>query len=380
MSKLFSSLDLDNRLLENLESLSFLAMTPIQEVSLPIILEGKDLIAQAKTGSGKTVAFGLGLVNKIEIKQTRPQGLILCPTRELAEQVALEIRRVARMIPNMKILTITGGKSEYQQEKSLMHGAHIVVGTPGRVLKLLKKRILKLDFVHSYVLDEADRMLDMGFIDDIHHITHFLPEVRQTLLFSATFPEDIKDLSYKIQKDAQNVKIDATHSSGSIDEKFILVDSHKHKIKALLKVLGESQVNKFIVFCKTKRIADVVADDLYDKGIEVSSIHGDLDQIERTIVLTMFSNQSLLGIIATDVTARGIHIKDLDLVVNFDLPHDPEIYIHRIGRTARAGKRGQAISFMVKQEDYQLKNINEYRGSEYKFCLLYTSPSPRDRG
>ena len=366
MSNKFESLNIDSRIIKNLSDLNFKTMTPIQEKSLPHILEGRDVIAQAKTGSGKTAAFGLGIINKIEIKQTRPQSLILCPTRELAEQVATELRTLARTVPNIKILTITGGKSEYQQEKSLNHGAHIVVGTPGRVLKLLRKRILNLDFVNYYVLDEADRMLDMGFSEDIFKITSFVPNERQTLLFSATFPEDIEELGSELQQDAKKISVDVTHNESVIKEEFIQLDSHKDKTDALFKVLGKYQCERFIVFCKTKRIADVLADDLYDGGVSVSSIHGDLEQNERTAVLTMFSNKSLSGVVATDVAARGIDIAGLDLVVNYDLPSDPEIYVHRVGRTGRAGNEGSAVSFLTEHEIGNFEQILEYQDSDHE--------------
>jgi len=366
MSNKFENLNLDSRLKKNLCDLNFEAMTPIQEKSLPIILEGNDIIAQAKTGSGKTATFGLGVLNGIDIKQTRPQSLILCPTRELAEQVAKELRTLARTVPNMKVLTITGGKSEYHQEKSLMHGAHIVVGTPGRILKLLRKRVLKLEHINSYVLDEADRMLDMGFREDIFEISQFVPEKRQTLLFSATFPKDIEELSLELQKDAIMVSVDVSHNDDVIREEFIELESHKDKIAALLKVLGNYQSERFIIFCKTKRISDSVADELYENGVSVASIHGDLDQNERTAVLTMFSNNSLSGIVATDVAARGLDIKGLDLVVNFDIPNDPEVYVHRVGRTGRAGNEGNAVSFITPQESSPFEQILKYQNKEHE--------------
>jgi ATP-independent RNA helicase DbpA len=362
----FESLNLDARLQQNLKDLNFDSMTPIQEQALPSILEGGDVIGQAKTGSGKTAAFGLGVLNQIYVKQTRPQALILCPTRELAEQVASEIRKLARAIPNIKILTITGGKSEFHQIKSLGHGAHIVIGTPGRVLKLLKKRQLNLEFVKQYILDEADRMLDMGFIDDISYISNFVPKDRQTLLFSATFPENIEKLSSNLQRNAIRVTVETAENDNQIKEVIFQLDSHKDKTDALLKVLASYTPERFIVFCKTKRIADDLADSLYKEGIEASSIHGDLEQNERTDVLTMFSNKSLSGIVATDVAARGIDIKGLDLVVNFDLPNDPEVYVHRIGRTGRAGEEGCAISFYIDKEIESLERIQEYQNKEHK--------------
>ncbi len=368
--KKFTELKLDRRLKKNLSDLKFHSMTPIQEKSLPLILEGCDVIAQAKTGSGKTAAFGLGILNSIDIKQTRPQSLILCPTRELAEQVAKEIRTLARSIANMKVLTITGGKSEYHQQKSLAHGAHIIVGTPGRVLKLLKKKVLQTEFVTHYTLDEADRMLDMGFSEDILKITSYIPETRQTLLFSATFPDDIEQLSSTLQRDAKKISVDNSHQEHLLKEDFIELESHSEKDEALLKILAHYQSDQFIVFCKTKKIADSVADYLYKKGIMVSSIHGDLEQNERTATLTMFSNKSLSGIVATDVAARGIDIKDLDLVINYDISNDPEVYVHRIGRTGRAGSQGQAVSFITINEKNLFDEILKYQNRTHKLYSI----------
>ncbi len=370
MSDSFESLKLDSRLEKNLKDLGFESMTPIQSKSLPLIISNDDVIAQAKTGSGKTVAFGLGVLSKIDMSLSSPQSLVLCPTRELAEQVAKEVRMLARAIPNVKVLTITGGKSEYQQQKSLAHGAHIIVGTPGRVLKLLKKRFLNLGMVHTYILDEADRMLDMGFFEDISKISTFVPNDRQTLLFSATFPEDIEELGQKIAKNAVRVTVDKEHVEDMIKEEFFELSSHKDKTDALLKVLGKYQPERFIVFCKTKRISDVVADTLFDRGIAISSIHGDLEQNERTEVLTMFSNKSLCGIAATDVAARGIDIKGLDLVVNYDLSTDPEIYVHRIGRTGRAGNEGHAVSFLTHYETDSFERILEYQNREHEIIPI----------
>lgn len=371
MNNQFESLALDDRLIKNLGDLNFTSMTPIQEKALPAILAGNDLIAQAKTGSGKTAAFALGALNQLNVKQTRPQVLVLCPTRELAEQVAQEMRMIARAIPNVKILTITGGKSEFHQKKSLAHGAQIIVGTPGRVLKLLRQRAINLSLVKHYILDEADRMLDMGFIEDILKITSFVPQQRQTLLFSATFPENIAELSRKLQsEDVIKVKVDTAHSQNTIKEEFIELESHKDKTEALLRILAFYQAERFIIFCKTKRISDTLADELYAKGVVVSSIHGDLEQQERTEVLTMFSNKSLSGIVATDVAARGIDIKDLDLVVNYDLPNDPEVYVHRIGRTGRAGNEGRAVSLLTQQEGEKFETISQYQEKEYELKSL----------
>jgi ATP-dependent RNA helicase DbpA len=367
MSMQFSSLNLKSELIENLKELKFESMTPIQAKSLPFILEGKDVMAQAKTGSGKTAAFGLGVLNGLDIKNTRIQTLVLCPTRELADQVAKELRTLARMLNNIKVLTITGGKSEYQQEKSLAHGAHVIVGTPGRVLKLARKKLLFLDTATSLVLDEADRMLDMGFFDDILNIANRISKQRQTLLFSATFPEMIKDLGSELQKNAELVEIDTDHSKDIIEQIFFKLPSHKDKPAAILKLLNFYRPQRFLVFCKTKIISDQVAKHLISNDIYAKAIHGDLMQNERTSVLTMFSNRSLSALVATDVAARGLDIQDLEMVINYDLPYGAEIYVHRIGRTARAGKTGLAISFYTEPESEKYEELEELHNEALEF-------------
>ncbi len=359
MSEKFENLSLKQELLTNLSELKFNSMTPIQAKSLPLVLEGKDIIAQAKTGSGKTAAFGLGILNSLDSSQFLIESLILCPTRELAEQVAKEIRTLARMVNNVKVLTICGGVAEFHQEKSLSHGAHIIVGTPGRVLSLLKKGLLKLEKVKTFVLDEADRMLDMGFYDEMMDIASYLPQERQTLLFSATYPDEIKELGESIQVDAIEVKVDTEHEANSINQIFFEVDRHQDKNEALLKILGNYRPERLIVFCKTKQITDDVARFLKNNGIFAAGIHGDLQQNERTAVLTKFSNHSLSVLVATDVAARGLDIQELPAVVNFDLPTDPEVYVHRIGRTGRAGKTGQAFSLFIHKNRYRLDAIED---------------------
>ncbi len=360
MNEKFNTLPLKPELLKNLEELKFHQMTPIQAKSLPVILEGRDVIAQAKTGSGKTAAFGLGILNSLNMRDSYPKCLILCPTRELAEQVAKEIRTLARMSKNTKVLTICGGTSEYHQERSLSHGAHIVVGTPGRIQSFLKKGILNLDRAETLVLDEADRMLDMGFYDEMMNIISYLPEDRQSLLFSATYPEEIRELGESFQNDAVEVKVDTMHVESSIDEIFYEVQGHQEKNDALLKILSKYRPDRLIIFCKTKRITDDVAKFLVKQGIYAAGIHGDLEQNERTEIMTKFSNRSLSILVATDVAARGLDISDLAAVVNYDLPTDPEIYVHRIGRTGRAGQKGMAFSLFLNNKGYILDDIEDY--------------------
>lgn len=360
----FKSLPLKLELLNNLHILGYHNMTPIQEQSLPVILDGGDVIAKAQTGTGKTAAFGLGVLNKLNLNNTKIQALILCPTRELAEQVAEEIRRLARQLSNVKVLTICGGLAEFHQEKSLSYGAHIVVGTPGRVLRLLQKRSLRLGSIETLVLDEADRMLEMGFYESLLEIGHFLPNKKQSLLFSATFPESIEELSRNFQKNATRVTVDQQQTPAQIHQIFYQVKSHEEKNEALIKVLGKFQPSRAIVFCKTKQLTEMVASFLNSKNIKAKALHGDLEQNDRVAILTQFSNQSLSILVATDVAARGLDIQQLPVVINYDLPGDPHVYIHRVGRTGRAQEQGVALSFYIAKNQYKLDGIAELTGKK----------------
>lgn len=362
MKNQFETLPLLPDLIKTLKDLDFQNMTTIQERALPLALEGHDLLAQAKTGSGKTAVFGLTILNTVNIDNLKPQSLVLCPTRELAEQVAKEVRTFGRLLKNLRVLSICGGVAQIHQEKSLEHGAHIIIGTPGRVLRLLKEGHLNLDGIQSFILDEADKMLEMGFKEDIIEIKNRSPERLQTLLFSATFPEEIKDLGEKLQNDAIRVEGEIEHDIDAIEQVFYRLESHKKKNEALLGVIQNFKLSRLIVFCKTKRISDDVAIFLNKKGILAASIHGDLQQNERTAVLTKFSNNSLCALVATDVAARGLDIEGIPAVVNYDLPQDSKVYVHRIGRTARAGASGSAYSFFVEQEEHKLEEISELIG------------------
>jgi ATP-independent RNA helicase DbpA len=366
----FQSLPLSPEILSNLESLGFSEMTPIQAAALPLILEGHDVIGEAKTGSGKTAAFGLGILHKLNLEQLKLQSLILCPTRELAEQVAEEIRRLARKTSNSKVLVICGGASEYQQITSLEHGVHIIVGTPGRVLKFLKKGVINLETLEILVLDEADRMLDMGFRDEMEEVASYTSKNKQSLLFSATFPDEIEELSKVFQKNPKRVSVDSKHEKNIIRQSFFELDDHRQKMSALIRVLGHYKPESTVIFCKTKQSCADVAKLLVREGIPALAFHGDLDQSERTVVLTKFSNHSCLVLVATDVAARGLDIKDLEAVINFDLPTDAEVYTHRIGRTARAGKEGLAFSFFTSREKDKLLEIENYQGLTNEYIKL----------
>ena len=355
----FSTLKLPKTMLENLDNLNYKTMTPIQADSLPYILNNKDVIAQAKTGSGKTAAFGIGLLTKLQVKKFRVQSLILCPTRELADQVAKELRRLARFTHNIKILTLCGGMPFGPQLGSLKHLAHIVVGTPGRILQHLHRGSLDLEATDTLVLDEADRMLGMGFIKDINKIISFAPnkENRQTLLFSATYSKEILDLSSTIQENAINVETIATESTNKIAEYFYKI-TLENKLSSLITRISNFKPENAIIFCNTKLESKKIAIELSNQGIEALAIHGDLEQHERNSVLVRFSNRSCPVLVATDVAARGLDIKELAMVVNYNIPNDQAIYTHRIGRTGRAGEEGIAITLYT---DKQTRIIEQYK-------------------
>ncbi len=334
-------------------------MTPIQQESLPVILAGQDVIAKAKTGSGKTLAFAINLLTRIHPEDFCCQGLVLCPTRELATQVASETRRVARYLPNIKVVTLCGGQPIGPQIGSLAHGAHIVVGTPGRIQDHLRKGTLSLKKVNTLVLDEADRMLDMGFINSINTIVSHTHSQRQTLLYSATYPTSIRGLSQHIQKRPVEVTISATDQHTHIDQQFYLAENND-KPEVLLKLLGDLHDSSAVIFCNTKKTCKDVGTALFEQGYKPLVLHGDLAQKERDQMLVRFANRSSRLLIATDVAARGLDIDDLAAVINYDLSRDPEIHVHRIGRTGRAGKSGKALSLYTTREQYKLDAISDY--------------------
>ncbi|MFT6758643.1 MAG: ATP-independent RNA helicase DbpA, partial [Chitinophagales bacterium] len=357
----FSTLALHPNLLSNLDSLGYSEMTPIQAQSLPLILQGKDLLGQAKTGSGKTAAFGLGVLNQIDIKNYDIQAMVLCPTRELADQVCKEIRRLARGIPNVKVLSLCGGVSIGPQIGSLEHGAHIVVGTPGRIEDHLRKRTLKLDGLRMLVLDEADRMLDMGFNEAITNIAKQMPRDRQTLLFSATYPSTIKKLSQSFQRNPESVRIESKQESSDIKQLFFEVNK-KQRSEAVIALLAKYQPESSLVFCNTKQKCQDICDDLRQQGVIALALHGDLEQRDRDRVMVRFANRSCSVLVATDVAARGLDVKGLDAVINLELSRDPEVHVHRIGRTGRAGEQGLALSIYTPEQTGLLNAIEDYLG------------------
>ena len=340
--------------------LGFSSMTPVQQHTLPALLAGNDVIAQARTGSGKTVAFGLALLSRVDVDWHRVQALVLCPTRELAEQVSAELRRLARFMANLRVVTLCGGVPVRTQTPGLKIPPHVVVGTPGRVLDHIARETLALDGVRVLVLDEADRMLDMGFLPSITSVVEGLPRARQTLLFSATWPDEIRALSRSLQRAPVEVTVDV-EVAVDIDEVFYEVEPAK-KTEALATLLLHHRPASALVFCHTRNdVRDVVAD-LARRGFAVLALHGELEQRERDEVIVRFANHSCTVLVATDVAARGLDIKDLAAVISFELPHDVDVHVHRTGRTGRAGKKGLALALCAPRERVRATAIADATG------------------
>lgn len=362
----FSSLPLSKALLQNLDSLNYQQMTEIQAQSLPVMMEGRDIIAQAQTGSGKTAAFGLAILHHLNVKRFRVQTLVLCPTRELADQVANEIRRLARTIHNIKVLTLCGGMPFGPQIGSLEHGAHIVVGTPGRVEEHVRKGTLKLNDIQSFVLDEADRMLDMGFQPTIDAIVEQLPTKRQNLLFSATYPDEIEQLSARVLNNPVMVQVASKHDQTSIEQHFYKLENNDERLGAAVTLLMVHNPASAIVFCNTRREVDELATELCNQGVDALGLHGDLDQPKRDSVIVRFANKSATVLVATDVAARGIDIDDIELVINYQIAHDPDVHVHRVGRTGRAGGSGVACSLFSPREGHKFADVLAYINADFE--------------
>ena len=348
--------NIPDALLQTLNLLKFTDMSEIQEKAINPILEGKDILAQSKTGSGKTLAFGLPAVMQTDTANNRPQTIIITPTRELAEQIAVELRKVASYKANLKILTLYGGVPLRGQAESLAKGSHILIGTPGRIQDHLAKETLVLDSIKTLVLDEADRMLDMGFYDEIVKIASNMPRAKQTLLFSATFPEKIETLAKALLKQPLTVKVDTLIAEDKIDE---IVYETSDKFKTLTALIQAYKPESLLLFCNTKAEVMALTDRLYSQGHSVIDIHGDLDQRERNEAVLLFSNASKRIMVATDVASRGLDIKDIALVINYDLPFDKEVYTHRIGRTGRADATGIALSLYGHQDSEKCAYVTD---------------------
>jgi ATP-independent RNA helicase DbpA len=374
----FATLALAPATLANLEQLGYLEMTPIQAASLPVALAGTDLIAQAKTGSGKTAAFALALLAKLNPRWFSVQAMVMCPTRELADQVTVEIRRLARAQDNIKVVTLCGGIALRGQRASLENGAHIVVGTPGRIMDHLERGYLVLDGLNTLVLDEADRMLDMGFFDDIAKVVKQTPNERQTLLFSATYPEGIEKLARQFMRTPQQIKIEAPQAQSQIEQRFYEV-TRANRLETVGKLLMHFRPVSTLAFCNTKQQCKDLVDLLQQQGFNALALYGELEQRERDQVLAQFSNRSCSVLVATDVASRGLDIDQLEAVINVDITPDPEVHVHRVGRTGRAGASGLALSLASMNDMGAVGKIEQYQHfSSTWFGLETLTPASND--
>jgi ATP-independent RNA helicase DbpA len=373
----FADLPLSPSLRPGLEALGYSVMTPVQAQALPPILEGRDVIAQAPTGSGKTAAFGLGVLQAIDADAIRTQALVLCPTRELADQVGKQLRKLATGIPNLKLSVLCGGIPLGPQLASLAHAPHVVVGTPGRIQELVAKKALQLGGVRTFVLDEADRMLDMGFEEQIRDIVRKLPKDRQSLLFSATFPDAIRALATAMLRDAVEVDVGGGVEPATIEQLFFEVDPER-KAPMLAALLLRYQPESCVVFCNTRRDTAELVGSLEHYGFDALALHGDMEQRDRDEVLVRFANRSCNVLVASDVAARGLDVEDIGAVVNYELPTDADTYLHRVGRTGRAGRAGLALSLVTPRELPRATMIEERHGHPLRWeTALPLSGKPR---
>ncbi|KUP04523.1 DEAD/DEAH box helicase [Bacillus coahuilensis m2-6] len=354
----FSELNLSPSMLKSINRMGFEEATPIQAGTIPLSLEGKDIIGQAQTGTGKTAAFGIPLVEKIDTKNTNVQGLIIAPTRELAIQVSEELYKVG-YDKRVRVLAVYGGQDINRQIRAMKKGPHIIVGTPGRLLDHINRRTLKLDQVHTLVLDEADEMLNMGFIDDIESILKNVPEGRQTLLFSATMPGPIRKIAENFMTNPETVKVKSKEMTVSLIDQYFVKAQEREKFDILARLLDTQSPELAIVFGRTKRRVDELSKALSIRGYQAEGIHGDLSQAKRSSVLRKFKEGRIEVLVATDVAARGLDISGVTHVYNYDIPQDPESYVHRIGRTGRAGKEGMAMTFVTPREMGYLRIVEQ---------------------
>ena len=364
--KLFSELGLAPEILKAIERMGFEEASPIQSAAIPVLLEGADVVGQSQTGSGKTAAFGIPAIQSVDASLRAPQVLILCPTRELAVQVAEEIAKLAFFKRGVRELPIYGGQSYERQFKGLHAGAQIIIGTPGRVMDHLERKSLKLDQIKMVILDEADRMLDMGFVDDIKTILRQVPETRQTVFFSATIPRPIQQLIQTFTRNPVNVRVESEAMTvPAIEQVYYEVD-RRSKLEVLCRLIDLEDVKLAIIFCATKMMVDELTEHLIARGYGADKLHGDMTQAMRERVMGRFRKRKVEFLVATDVAARGLDVDDIEIVFNYDLPHDGEDYVHRIGRTGRAGKGGKAVTFVAGREIYRLENIQRFTRSRIR--------------
>lgn len=356
----FDELNIDERILRAIEDMGFEETSPIQTQAIPAVCEGIDVVGQAQTGTGKTAAYTIPMLMKIDPQIKKPQAIVLCPTRELAVQVAEEIRKLAKYMSDIKVLPVYGGQEIVRQIKSLKTGVQIIVGTPGRVMDHMRRKTVKFDNINMVILDEADEMLDMGFREDMETILTETPEDRQTVMFSATMPKAIMDIARNFQKDARIIKVVRKELTVSNIEQFYYEVRPKNKTEVLCRLIDIYNPRLSVVFCNTKRQVDELISELKGRGYFADGIHGDMKQQQRDRVMDDFRSGKVDILIATDVAARGIDVDDVDMVFNYDIPQDEEYYVHRIGRTGRAGRSGMAFSFISGKEVYKLKDIERY--------------------
>ena len=356
----FDELNIDERILRAIEDMGFEETSPIQTQAIPAVCEGIDVVGQAQTGTGKTAAYTIPMLMKIDPQIKKPQAIVLCPTRELAVQVAEEIRKLAKYMSDIKVLPVNGGQEIVRQIKSLKTGVQIIVGTPGRVMDHMRRKTVKFDNINMVILDEADEMLDMGFREDMETILTETPEDRQTVMFSATMPKAIMDIARNFQKDARIIKVVRKELTVSNIEQFYYEVRPKNKTEVLCRLIDIYNPRLSVVFCNTKRQVDELISELKGRGYFADGIHGDMKQQQRDRVMDDFRSGKVDILIATDVAARGIDVDDVDMVFNYDIPQDEEYYVHRIGRTERAGRSGKALSFISGKEVYKLKDIERY--------------------
>ena len=362
----FQDLDLRKEIMRAITEMGFEEMTPIQAKAIPVILEGQDVVGQAQTGTGKTATFAIPILNQIDPKLKKPQAIIICPTRELAIQVAEEIRKLAKFMSSIKVLPIYGGQEISKQIRSLKAGVQIIVGTPGRIMDHMRRKTVKFDHVSKVVLDEADEMLDMGFREDIETILAGMKEERQTLLFSATMPKPILELTDLYQNHPEFIRVIRKELTVSNITQYYYEVRPKNKVEVLSRLLDIYNPKISIVFCNTKKGVDELVEELQGRGYFADALHGDMKQTMRDRVMKSFRNGRTDILVATDVAARGIDVDDVDAVFNYDLPQDEEYYVHRIGRTGRAGKSGMAFTFVVGREVFKLKDIKRYCKAKIK--------------
>ncbi|WP_434382335.1 ATP-dependent RNA helicase DbpA [Melittangium boletus] len=378
----FSALSLSPPLLQVLGELKFQSATPIQAQTIPVLLAGRDLVGQAKTGSGKTAAFALPLLHRTRLDRRRLQGLVLCPTRELCAQVAGELRRLGRRLPGLQVLVLAGGQPLRPQLEALEKGAHLAVGTPGRVLDLLQREALDTRQLATVVLDEADRMLDMGFREDMERILGATPPTRQTVLFSATFPDTIEALSRSFQKEPTRVTVEEAPGAAPDIQQLAYTCLPEDKPALLSRLLRHHQPGSALVFCNLKVTVAELSRALREEGVSADGLQGDMEQGERDQVMARFRNHSIRVLVATDVAGRGIDVEALDAVVNFDLPAQPEAYVHRIGRTGRAGRRGLALSLLTPKDERRVEELERVLGTPLERARVEALPveGPSARG